>query len=231
MEHVSNQFGGIDPTMNQDFGFSLPEQIVAVLSEEIVERKLPARSKLREADLAERFGTSRAPIREAIYLLEQQGLVERMPRRGAMIREFSRKEVEELYRIRSVLEGFALEHICEDGGMVDVCFAALEPIIRDMEKAKNEAKLYHELNFRFHKTIILLSRSDLLRRLYTQIEGPLKIFLRRSFLAAGAVPKSFGEHMQILDAIKEADTDKARRILERHDDDGMKRALAASPPE
>jgi DNA-binding GntR family transcriptional regulator len=210
-----------------EFGLSLPEQIADVLSSEIIEGKLPPGSKLPEPTLAERFGTSRAPIREALYLLDQEGLVERAPRRGAVVREYSRREIEELYRIRSVLEGFALEHICEEPEMIEVCVATLEPIIRDMERTESDPKRYHELNFAFHKTIILLSRSQLIRRLYAQIEGPLKIFLRLSFSTAGAVPKSFGEHLQLLAAIREENVEEARRILEKHDEDGMRRAIAS----
>ncbi|MBN4669044.1 GntR family transcriptional regulator, partial [Pandoraea nosoerga] len=63
---------------------SFAQKIAQVLADEIVERRLPPGQKLREQALAERFGTSRAPIREALYLLGQKGLVERTPRRGAV---------------------------------------------------------------------------------------------------------------------------------------------------
>src|SRR4028119_740563 len=107
--------------------------------------------------------------------------------------------------------------------------AAIEPIVLDMENAENNASHYHELNFSFHKTIIILSQSDLLRGLYAQIEGPLKVVLRKSFSTEGAVPKSFGGHLQILDAIKQADPKRACQILHKHDEDGMRRALAVLP--
>jgi DNA-binding GntR family transcriptional regulator len=223
--------GRADSSPTSEFGLSLPEQIAEVLSEEIVERKLVSGSKLPEPALAERFGTSRAPIREALYLLDQEGLVERAPRRGAVVKEYGRQEIGELYRIRSVLEGLALERICEEPRMIDACLAALNPIASEMEEAEADAKRYHDLNFRFHKTIIILSQSDLLRRLYARIEGPLKIFLRRSFSTQGAVPKSFGEHLQLLVAIEQADVEKACEILRRHDEDGMRRAIASSPPD
>lgn len=213
----------------QGFGRSLPEQIARILREEIIERKLPPGSKLPEPALVGRFETSRAPIREALYLLTQEGLIERAPRKGALVKGYARQEISEFYRVRITLEKMALERICEKPETIRACLAALEPIAREMEKVENSATHYHDLNFLFHKTIVILSQSDLLRRLYAQIEGPLKVVLRKSFSTEGVVPKSFGGHLQILDAIKQAEVKKACRILHKHDEDGMRRALAAVP--
>lgn len=214
---------------NGSFGRSLPQQIAEVLAGEIVERELSAGSKLPELALAERFGTSRAPIREALYLLTQEGLVERKPRRGALVRGYGQQEIEELYRVRTLLERLALERVCGEPRTREACVAALEPIARQMDGAEEDVKRYHELNFSFHKNIIVFSRSHLLQRLYARIEGPLKVVLRQSFSTKGAVPKSFGEHLQLLSAIGKADVERACNILLTHDEDGMRRALAEIP--
>jgi DNA-binding GntR family transcriptional regulator len=100
-----------------------------------------------------------------------------------------------------------------------------------MEAVQDDPIRYRELNYLFHRSIIIVSRSGLVRRLYAQIEGPLKIFLRRMYFAEGTVPRSFGEHLQILAAIEEADAQKAQQRLEKHDIDGMRRAIASSLPE
>jgi DNA-binding GntR family transcriptional regulator len=230
LSRVGEQAGDFNPT-SPGFGLPLPEQIAEVLADEIIERKLSPGSRLPEPALAERFGTSRAPIREALYLLDQAGLVERTPRRGTVVKTYSRREIEELYQVRITLERLALERICEEPDMVEACLATLEPIIREMEAAQDDPLRYRELNYLFHRSIIVVSRSDLVRRLYAQIEGPLKIFLRRMFSAEDAVSKSFGEHLQILAAIEEADAEKAQQRLEKHDIDGMRRAIASSLPE
>jgi DNA-binding GntR family transcriptional regulator len=230
LSRVGEQAGDFNPT-SPGFGLPLPEQIAEVLADEIIERKLSPGSRLPEPALAERFGTSRAPIREALYLLDQAGLVERTPRRGTVVKTYSRREIEELYQVRITLERLALERICEEPDMVEACLAPLDPIIREMETAQDDPLRYRELNYLFHRSIIVVSRSDLVRRLYAQIEGPLKIFLRRMFSAEDAVSKSFGEHLQILAAIEEADAEKAQQRLEKHDIDGMRRAIASSLPE
>lgn len=224
------QGGEFNPT-SREFGLPLPEQIAEVLANEIIKRELTPGSRLPEPALAERFGTSRAPIREALYLLDQAGLVERTPRRGTVVKAYTRREIEEIYQVRITLERLALERICESPETVEACLADLEPIIREMETVQDDPMRYRELNYLFHRSIIVVSRSGLVRRLYAQIEGPLKIFLRRMFFAEGAVPKSFGEHLQILAAIEEADAEKAQQRLEKHDLDGMRRAIASSLPE
>lgn len=216
--------------LRSGFGKSLPDQIAEVLADEIIERQIGSGSRLPELTLAERFGTSRAPIREALYKLTQIGLVERKPRRGAIVREYGRQEIEELYRVRTLLERLALERICNEPRMIKACIEALDPVVREMESVQDDNKHYHELNFSFHKSIILLSQSSLLERLYERIEGPLKVVLRRSFSTDGAVPKSFGEHLQLLKAIENADVERACEMLLEHDEDGMQRALASTSP-
>jgi DNA-binding transcriptional regulator YhcF (GntR family) len=85
LSRVEGKAGGFN-SISPGFGLPLPEQIAEVLADEIIERKVASGSKLPESALAERFGTSRAPIREALYLLDQAGLVERTPRRGTVVR-------------------------------------------------------------------------------------------------------------------------------------------------
>jgi DNA-binding GntR family transcriptional regulator len=219
--------GGTGKVADRAFGLSLPQQIAKVIAGEIVERELSLGQRLPELSLADRFGTSRAPIREALYILTQEGLVKRAPRRGAFVRQFDRQEIEELYQVRGLLEGLALERIfkASNDDQRAACISALELTVHRMERARKEIKRYHGLNFEFHKTIIEVSNSDLLLNLYKQIEGPLKIFLRLSLETPGAVAQSLDEHKQLLDAIKQGNMRRASEMLINHDRDGMKRAI------
>ncbi len=209
------------------FGLSLPQQIARVIAEEIVERELSFGERLPELDLAARFGTSRAPIREALYILAQEGLVERAPRRGAVVRQFDTREIEELYQVRALLEGLALEYIFNepDDAQRAALLSALELIVRTMKDARKEMKRYHALNFEFHKTILEVAGRELLLNLYRQIEGPLKVFLRLSLETPGAVALSLDEHKRLLDAIEKGNLNLASEILANHDRDGMQRAI------
>ncbi|MBX6762324.1 MAG: GntR family transcriptional regulator [Rubrobacteraceae bacterium] len=208
------------------FGASLPEQVADAVSDWIVEGELEPGSRLPETMLAERFGTSRAPVREAIYLLEQAGLVERVPRKGTIVRDHDEEEVREIYRVRFALEEFALERICgsEPGrrGAVEV----LSGILERMRGAQDDPRRYHDLNFAFHKALIQASGSELLDRLYRQIEGPLRVFLRLSFLDPEVVAASLRDHAELVGAIEASDVERASAILREHDARGMERAIA-----
>jgi DNA-binding GntR family transcriptional regulator len=211
--------------VSEAFGLSLPQQIAEVLADEIVERRLPLGHRLAESSLAARFGTSRASIREALYLLAQEGLIDRSPRRGAFVRAFDRREIEELYQVRYLLEELALERIFKEPDKTRACLAALASIIEQMKRARKDIKSYHELNFKFHKAIVEVAGSALLLGLYKQIEGPLKIFLRVSFEPQGAVSQSINEHGRIFTAIEHGNAREACDILLAHDEEGMRRAI------
>jgi DNA-binding GntR family transcriptional regulator len=89
--------------------FSLVELAVLRLSREILSGKSDPGQRLVEEQLTRRLGISRAPLREALRLLAQQGLVEHVPRRGARVATLSDRDVAELYAVRDVLERHAVE--------------------------------------------------------------------------------------------------------------------------
>jgi len=213
--------------VRKDRRTSFPQQVAGVLAEEITEGVLPPGERLLEQTLSERFGTSRAPIREALYLLSQEGLVERVPRKGAVVKRYTTREIEELYKARVTLEELALEHDCDGLRRVRLSLAELRPIVGEMEKSRREVKRYHGLNFGFHKAIIELSCSSVLSRLYTQIEGPLKTFLRLSVTTKEDVSRSIEDHRRIVAAIAEGDAAEAGKVLRAHEVDGMARAMEA----
>jgi DNA-binding GntR family transcriptional regulator len=208
------------------FGASLPEQVAGAVSDWIVEGKLGPGSRLPETALAEHFGTSRAPIREAIYLLEQAGLVERVPRKGTVVRGHGEEEVREIYQVRFALEKFALERVCGVPENRERAVELLSGLLDRMREAQGLPRLYHDLNFAFHKALIQASGSELLDRLYRQIEGPLRVFLRLSFMDPEVVSSSLQDHAALVEAVRRADLKGASSILREHDRKGMKRAIA-----
>jgi len=92
---------------------SLPEQIAEWLSAEILREELAPGQRITETAIAERFGVSRGPVRDAFKLLEHRGLVSIQPRRGASVTELDVKEVDEIFLIRAVLGGLAARMMAE----------------------------------------------------------------------------------------------------------------------
>src|SRR5213592_3700218 len=88
---------------------SLVELATARLRHEILSGTLEPGERLIEEQLTQRFGISRAPLREALRLLGQQGLVEHLPRRGVRVAELSARDIDELFTLRDALEQFAVQ--------------------------------------------------------------------------------------------------------------------------
>jgi DNA-binding GntR family transcriptional regulator len=144
--------------------------LVRLIRAAIIDGRLAAGQPLREVDLAKQLGTSRTPIREALLLLENEGLVEAVPNRGAVVRSYTPDELEELYSLRAVLEGFgarlAAERITEPdlAKLEESCARYAELLTAD----ERVAELAEE-NFVFHSTILGVAGSDRLTAMVGQV--------------------------------------------------------------
>ena len=93
---------------------TLREKILENIRDSIVSGSLKAGSRVSEPELAERYGISRTPVREAFRQLETEGYLTVIPRRGAVVSQFTPKDVEEFYAIKSIMEGYAAHRACEN---------------------------------------------------------------------------------------------------------------------
>src|SRR3954447_22937229 len=92
---------------------TLRERILETIRDAILTGTLRPGEKVAEPELAERFGISRTPIREAFRQLESEGYLTVIPRKGAVVVSFSEKDIEEFYAIKSILEGYAAKRACD----------------------------------------------------------------------------------------------------------------------
>lgn len=141
---------------------SLMEQISRVLKEAILEGILKGGEKLVEAELKEKFGVSRSPIREALRDLEKKGLVEIYPRKGAFVRPISSKDIKENFPVRAVLEGLAAKEALERFEPEQLL--EMEKALRKMREAVQErdGRSYWEHHRLFHETFIQACGNQLL---------------------------------------------------------------------
>jgi DNA-binding GntR family transcriptional regulator len=185
---------------------SLAELAVHRLRSEIISGALAPGERLVEEHLTRRFGTSRAPLREALRLLGEQGLVEHMPRRGVRVTELSARDVDELFSLRDVLERFAVCTALADGPPAAHRMAELTESLADMERATEDADPLGraESHRRFHLALVALSGHHHLLRVYEPVILKLQLCmatnLRRE--AAQASPMdSLARHRRLHDAL------------------------------
>jgi len=179
-----------------------------------------AAPKLDERRLAEELGVSRTPIREALTRLEQEGLVQNIPRRGAFVVRKTKKEILEMVCVWSALEGLAARMATvrasdEELGGLRTMFATF----RDPEGASAHIDEYSEKNILFHQAIIGFSKCDLLVEIAESLFIHIHSIRSRTIRERERVSDSIIDHMHIIEALEQRDGDLAERYVREHTDD------------
>src|SRR5579884_471705 len=194
---------------------TIPEQIAAALRDEIVTGQLAPGTRLRQNEIAQRFGVSTTPVREAFGLLQSDGLVQIDPHRGVTVFLPSIQDLVEHYEIRMALEMLAAEKAAEHFSAQDA--PPLVAILDEMH-ATSDAVLYVERNQQFHLRLYRLSGRT---RLVTMIEELRNASLAYNHLYAAAdVPRDAQrldmEHREILAACQANDPLRAANAVRHH---------------
>ena len=173
--------------------------------------------RLAEEHLAKELGISRTPIREALHKLESEGLIKPLASRGFVASQDSKEDIEELFEIRAVLEGYALRLIC--GRITDTVLAQLEDTVEKAEEALRRHGLdeIFQWNTRFHDTLHDLITDK--RRLYHQMVTMRQYVLRYrkntlQYPDGGA--RTVDGHRKILLALRLRDPDLCERVMREH---------------
>lgn len=208
-----------------EFGKSLPMQIAQYIAREIFVGHFATGKHLKEEELAEHFHTSRAPVREAMYLLQVEGLVERLPRRGTVVKEYTNNELRELYDVRLGLECTAIDKLAQCWN--EETSARFVDVLGQMGKAVSagDAAMYAHLNDTFHKLFVQCAGNKMLWRIYRQMNNLLIILLQVSTQEVVQMQTSYVEHQAIVQALQQADFALAKDLLGQHVRHGMDRAL------
>jgi DNA-binding GntR family transcriptional regulator len=157
---------------------SLVELAVRRLRAEIVGGAFGPGERLVEEQLTRRLGISRAPLREALRLLGQQGLVEHLPRRGVRVVALSARDIDELFSLRDVLERFALECVLGRGGVPDLDgLAGARTAVERMEAAPGDAAEQAAAHRAFHLSLVALAGHQHLMRVYEPVLLQLQLYM------------------------------------------------------
>lgn len=187
-------------------------RIAKELSERVVSGVLPAGSRLRQDHIAEEFGTSHVPVREAFRRLEAQGLLVSEPRRGVRVASFSRDEVREVAEMRAALESLALRHAAPH--LSRAVLDGAEEAIRAGERAA-DVHAWEDANRRFHRIILTPCGMPRLLRAIDDLHMASSRFLFSGWRAEWEAPTD-RDHRAVLTALRAGDTEGACAILARH---------------
>ena len=193
----------------------------------IMNGELNVGDRLVENVLAERFGISRGPIREACRALTQQGLLTAIPNRGMFVREVALKEALEVYDIRAALDDLVGRQVAER--ITDAQFADLSALVDKMGAAARRADLdsYYPLNLEYHDTLLNLAGNRRLTVLYRGLVKELHLFRRRGLLGEGSMRISNEEHRLVVAALGRRDPVSTGMFMRAHVLSAKHRLVAA----
>jgi len=189
----------------------LRDKVVTELRRRIIDGVYGPGHRLTEERLAEDFGVSRNPVREAIRVLEAEGMLIAQPRRSAVVATMTVQDVEELFDVRLSLEvlaaRLAAERVGADGA------ARLDRLLADARGTRRGVDLAG-LNTRFHATVTALAGNALLSGIMESLHGRLQWIYRQS--VQERAPHSWAEHETIAAAIRAGDADAAASAARTH---------------
>ena len=195
---------------------SLEEQVYYILEEEILSGVLSRGDTLTETSLSTRLGVSRTPLRGALARLAEEGLINIIPNRGAVVVGIGDEELVDIYKIRMRLEGLASSEAAKK--ITDKDKKALRESVELSEfyiSKQNTDKL-KELDTEFHNIIYRASGNRLLQKTLSELHRNIKFYRKRSLGVANRLERSIAEHREILDAIERGDAEAADNLTSRH---------------
>lgn len=189
-----------------------------LIRQAILEGRFLPNERLVEADLAQTFNIGRAAVRTALTRLEQEGLVEREPFRGARVRAISVREAIEVLEARAVLEGLAARHAAANATPENV--AALQATLARMRDAYDADDLLavSEASTQMHRQILEIARHATAARLCDGLRAQNVRHQFRTILVPGRASQSLDEHGAIVEAIADGDPVRADQAARRHVD-------------
>jgi DNA-binding GntR family transcriptional regulator len=202
-----------------DTNFSLKEKIYESLKQAITSMNIyadDAELRLDERRLSEKLAISRTPVREALARLEQEGLVQIVPRRGVYIVRKTKAEILEMITVWAALEGMAARLVTVHASDAEI--ASLRAMFSTFEGSQVQAKIdeYSSTNIRFHQAILKMSKCKLLTEIADNLFIHMRSIRARTISEKDRANRSIIDHMHIIEALERRDADLAERLVREH---------------
>ena len=198
---------------------SLRDQAYAALKQAIVEADIYSHSgevRLDERQLSLSLGVSRTPIREAMTLLEQEGLLRTVPRRGIFIVRKTRRQIVEMIEMWAAIESMAARLATANASDEEI--AGLRRMFDEFRTSvpSDHINEYSDANIAFHQAIIRLSGSHLMGKTIDNLFIHVRAIRRMTISQIDRAERSIIDHMRIIEALERRDTELAERLVRQH---------------
>jgi len=195
---------------------SLRNKVFKYIKSQIISGAYGPGETLLESKLADELGVSRTPIREAIRLLEMEGLVETTTKKGASVLGISQQDVEDIYAIRQLVEGLAARWAAERLSAADLKELQKTYELMEFYAQKHEVEEIAELDNKFHQMIYEAAGSKILYLTLRNLHQYVQIARLKSLSMQNRLALTLSEHRAILEAFEAKDADAAEKAMTEH---------------
>jgi DNA-binding GntR family transcriptional regulator len=195
---------------------TLHQDVAGKLREMIRKGVLVRGQRIIEAEICEQIGVSRTPLREALRVLESEGLVELFPHRGVHIRQPSMNEIQEMFEVMGVLEGTCARLTAEK--MTPAGWRKIERLHQKLEThyTEDDRDKYVAANNVFHALVQELAGNRVLDDVVAKLREKVALYRHQQIYEDRRFDESIREHREILDALHRRDPDAAESLMKRH---------------
>ncbi|MES2383357.1 MAG: GntR family transcriptional regulator [Pseudomonadota bacterium] len=201
---------------------ALYEEVAELLRQRIFSRELAPGSWIDELKLAEEYGISRTPLREALKVLATEGLVTMKVRRGAYVTEVSERDLADVYHLLALLESDAAGVVATRA--TEAQLKELQGLHRELEKAVPQRERFFEINEAFHMRLLEIADNRWRDQMVADLRKVMKLNRHNSLLKSGRIEESLAEHRAIMDALAARDANATAERMREHFRNGLEAA-------
>jgi DNA-binding GntR family transcriptional regulator len=201
---------------------ALYEEVAELLRQRIFRRELEPGSWIDELKLADEYGISRTPLREALKVLAAEGLVTMKVRRGAYVTEVNDKDLRDVYHLLSLLESDAAGVVATQAS--DSELQELQTLHAELEAAVGDRDKFFAVNERFHMRLLDIADNRWRNQMVADLRKVMKLNRHNSLLKSGRIEESLAEHAAIVAALARRDAAAAAQCMREHFTNGLEAA-------
>ena len=201
---------------------ALYEEVAELLRQRIYRRELEPGSWIDELKIAEEYGISRTPLREALKVLAAEGLVTMKVRRGAYVTEVSEQDLHNVYHLLGLLESDAAGVVATRATEAEQ--QELQALHDELEAAAADRDRFFALNERFHMRLLEIADNRWRDQMVADLRKVMKLNRHNSLLKSGRIEESLAEHRAIMAALRRRDAAGAAKAMQAHFRNGLEAA-------
>jgi len=201
---------------------ALYEEVAELLRQRIFSRELAPGSWIDELKLAEEYGISRTPLREALKVLATEGLVTMKVRRGAYVTEVSERDLADVYHLLALLESDAAGVVAAQATPSQL--KELQGLHEELEKAAGNRERFFEINEAFHMRLLEIANNRWRDQMVADLRKVMKLNRHNSLLKSGRIEESLAEHRAIMQALAARDAEATAQRMREHFRNGLEAA-------